>query len=238
MADLGNSRDANAGSRGTNSNLRLTDSLRKSLEKNYGNPLTPFRGGKLLDLGCGEGHFLDFVRDEGFSNYLGVDHDPEAIRVCQEAGHAVILSDVLDFFNASQEDFDVIAMNDLIEHFEHSNARLLVGGAFSRLVEGGLLVVRTPNASYLHSPSLLYGDLTHKYMYTSETLRQVLMEAGFFEISITGFRLQTRSAARGLAREAILKILGLLTLVLQGSRQPPEMNLLAFARKPSSGGRA
>ncbi|MCI9576559.1 MAG: methyltransferase domain-containing protein [Clostridiales bacterium] len=73
----------------------------------------------ILDIGCGVGQFANFLFDQGFSNYRGLDFSGEAIRIAKESNpeHAQ------KFFqgDAFQSDFfagqyDLVIMFEILEH--------------------------------------------------------------------------------------------------------------------------
>lgn len=209
----------------------IPGSARESYETNYLPPLSPFKHRRILDLGCGPGHFLHFLQAEGFTNYLGVDHDPIAVAACQAAGQPAVLAEAIAFLADSSEVYDVIVMNDLFEHFRKEDAATLAREAYEKLVDGGLLLIKTPNAFYPLSLGIRYGDLAHEHMYTRRALKDVLDETGFRNVRVQGFRLRTRSRLRGAVRSMMLKLWGLLVLILQGEAEPTDMNLFAVAWK-------
>ncbi|MBS3105055.1 methyltransferase domain-containing protein [Candidatus Woesearchaeota archaeon] len=64
--------------------------------------------GKILDVGCGSGRFLSYLRKNGF-NVLGIDNSPLAVEVCRLRG---LKAKVLDLFDIDKldEKFDTILM--------------------------------------------------------------------------------------------------------------------------------
>lgn len=51
----------------------------KYFKKNYLKHLPESKESKILDIGCGMGHFLYFLEKEGYKNYLGIDISKENI---------------------------------------------------------------------------------------------------------------------------------------------------------------
>ena len=107
--------------------------------------LEPRRGGRLLDVGCGEGRSLGALRELGWT-VEGVDFDPAAVEVARARGLNVRVGGLAD--QAYRErSFDAITMSHLIEHVPDPVA--LLREARRILSPGGRLVVLTPNASSL-----------------------------------------------------------------------------------------
>ena len=98
----------------------------------------------LLEVGCGPGRFLKMAQDAGFE-VSGVElNSGNAEEARQRTGGATILCE--DFMTmASDRQFDVIAMLDLIEHLTDPMAA--VRRSYELLKPGGYIVVYTPNHS-------------------------------------------------------------------------------------------
>ncbi len=104
------------------------------------------KGGKLLDVGCGYGEFLEFARSRGWE-VDGVDISPWAAQVAsQESGVPVFLGTLFEASYPS-ETFDVVTAWDLIEHL--NEPRGFVAEVRRILKADGMLVVRTPNQDSL-----------------------------------------------------------------------------------------
>jgi len=75
---------------------------------------------KILDIGCGEGHFLYLVQKNGFE-VVGIDINEKAIKVAKEKFgiKRVYPFDLSEFIkNFPEEKFDIICAFHLIEHLE------------------------------------------------------------------------------------------------------------------------
>lgn len=98
------------------------------------------RGGRLLDVGCGEGHLRPFVEDL-VDAYVGND----IIRYDQFPSDVEFLTTDLDNGRVPVDDgeVDVVTAVEVIEHLE--NPRAFVRELARCIRPGGLLVVSTPN---------------------------------------------------------------------------------------------
>jgi SAM-dependent methyltransferase len=94
----------------------------------------------VLDVGCGEGRFLDVARAAGLRT-AGVEISPGAARVAAGKGHQVFRQSVTGTpFGAGE--FDLAVMWDILEHLDDPRSGLRnVAGA---LRPGGKIVVLTP----------------------------------------------------------------------------------------------
>jgi 2-polyprenyl-3-methyl-5-hydroxy-6-metoxy-1,4-benzoquinol methylase len=107
--------------------------------------LTPSMGGKLLDVGCGNGEFMVRMRDLGWS-VRGVDPDPAAAKQGRSQGLQIFVGTVSDVPDSTR--YDVITLNHVIEHV--SDPIGLLRECRRRLRPGtGTLVITTPNIKSL-----------------------------------------------------------------------------------------
>lgn len=108
---------------------------------------------RLLDVGCAHGWFLEQAR--GNYDASGIEPDHDVAKATAARGLHVregFFPDVLD----TDERYDVIVFNDVLEHIPDINATLQA--CTHHLVPGGLLVVNAPNrlgALYWMSKKLL-----------------------------------------------------------------------------------
>lgn len=157
----------------------------KYFRKNYLLHLPTRRDARILDLGCGMGHFLYFLEREGYHNYLGIDLSSENIQMCREEGYTVRKDDIFSFLEKSTEFFDAIVMNDVLEHFEKQEVIRFLDLVYQKLTPNGKLILKVPNAANpLLASSSKYMDLTHELLFTEESLSQALKNASFNSVSI------------------------------------------------------
>lgn len=138
--------------------------------------------GRLLDIGCGRGHFLRTARDHGY-RVAGVDVSERAVRYARSAFGLDASVETLDGLVARPDRFEVLTLWHVLEHFADPfealrKMRLL-------LVPGGVLFVEVPN---LHSLKFLLArqkwaggnhPLYHRTFFSNRTLKRALLENGF-----------------------------------------------------------
>src|SRR5439155_18481916 len=101
--------------------------------------------GELLDVGCGNGEFIDRMRSLGW-RVSGVDPDPKAVSHARSRGLEVFNGMVSDIPASKQ--FDTITLNHVIEHA--IDPVVLLRECRNRLRPGtGRLVRTTPNLNSL-----------------------------------------------------------------------------------------
>lgn len=100
-------------------------------------------GGKVLDIGCDHGRFLEILQASGRTG-VGVDADAHAIAACRDKGLTVEERAWTDIDDLPQ-DFDGVHAARVIETMTGREARTFLESCVSRLRPGGALVIRTRN---------------------------------------------------------------------------------------------
>jgi SAM-dependent methyltransferase len=107
----------------------------------------PFRGGgRLLDIGCGNGTELYRLAAMGWEGY-GVEMDPGASQRAREGGLSVLTGDLLDA-KYGDSFFQVVRMSYVLEHL--ANPRETLREIRRILVPGGRLYLSVQSAKSLH----------------------------------------------------------------------------------------
>ena len=136
----------------------------------------------ILDLGCGAGWFLSYLKERGVKA-RGLEVNPMVVRFCEGRG-----LDVRDSRLAEEPDgaYDVITMFDVLEHL-HDPIEVL-STARRKLTTGGFVVGYTPN---IHS-------IAYELMGTSQNTLLPFEHVGFFSrksfahlAAETGFEVHT-----------------------------------------------
>lgn len=142
------------------------------------NTSLPFKGMRVLDIGCGFAVTGNLVRKSG-GEYVGVEPNGLARKRLSSDGHVVF-----DALDAVPQDmpFDCVLMIEVLEHLLDPLAAL--NAAYAKLRPEGVLFVTTPNS--LSARSRLLGhrweqfeNCTHAYLYTREAVTILFDRAGF-----------------------------------------------------------
>lgn len=139
---------------------------------------------KILELGCGEGRFLAYLKQNGYKNVLGIDICPEYIVIARNNGVDIKLGNVFSFLENKSNEYDCIVAIDFIEHFNKEELFQLLEMIFLALKSGGIFILQTPNGAGLFSGQVVYGDFTHFTTLNQSSLLQVLKEVGFVNVKI------------------------------------------------------
>ncbi|MBC8125103.1 MAG: class I SAM-dependent methyltransferase [Candidatus Kapabacteria bacterium] len=134
----------------------------RGLENSIGAFLPQGKTAKILDLGCGYGAFLLYMRDLGYSNLRGVDRSDEQVRLANSLGLTCVENGDLFSAIATESAVNLVTMFDVIEHLTRSEAIQALTSIHTILETGGTLILRTPNIDALHGTALSFGDLTHE----------------------------------------------------------------------------
>ena len=135
----------------------------------------------VLELGCGTGLFLSYLRARGVENFLGVEQDQKVLDfIPPEIAQRIIISDIWKFLDSppAAQRYDRIALFDVLEHFSPYEGVDLLLKLKALLTETGRIVVRIPNMSSPWGLQYQFHDLTHKALYTPGSLRQLALAAG------------------------------------------------------------
>lgn len=151
----------------------------------------PKRGAAILELGCGGGGTLCFLKDLG-RNYslFGVDSFHDAVVRAKAQGLAVVEADIERLpRNPFGLNFDLIIMADVLEHLVDPWAHL--AGLRNWLNPGGGILASVPNVKYIRMMrNLLFFDSfryerdglldkTHLHLFTRKSLMELFSETGY-----------------------------------------------------------
>jgi len=166
---------------------RVRDSRRRAYYRWLDYKLKPFLAdlapdARIIELGCGVGDLLDYLKSRGFTDARGMDCCEAQVEIAQSQGHAALRADVFEYLDKVEEPFDAALALDFIEHFTKDELLTLFDALRKTLKPGGRLILQTPNGEGLFAREVIYGDLTHLTVFTPRSLRQILAATGFENI--------------------------------------------------------
>jgi 2-polyprenyl-3-methyl-5-hydroxy-6-metoxy-1,4-benzoquinol methylase len=188
----------------------------------------PASGSRLLDVGCGDGAFIDYMADLGW-HAQGIDTDPAAIEAAKARGCKADLRQLSELLPAADEDrFDVITLCHVLEHFHHPQQELELCRQLLR--PQGRIWIATPNLAGMGHR--IYGARwrgleppRHLCIYTPSSLFRQLASAGYSDVTLLATQptakrmfsesaeLEHRLTGRNRLRDSSLAIAGLSTIV-------------------------
>ncbi len=141
----------------------------KSIQKNA----------EILDVGCGNGLLLTYLRERGYENLFGIDISEEQIKLAEEKQLNVSCISFDDFFDSIEKKYQLIFCMNFIEHFSKNEIFKIFKKLNNALERNGILVLQTPNGDGIFSNHIVYGDLTHLTIFNDSSLKQVLLSTDF-----------------------------------------------------------
>jgi len=163
---------------------------KKTIKRNMDNYLRKIRklksSGRILDVGCATGYFLEIAQKEKFNPY-GIDVSQYAIDIAKKKfAEKVQYSSITDS-KLNNKDFDIITMFDILEHLKEPIGDLKI--LHKSLKDDGLLVIQTGDANSTWAKIMkynwhFYAPPQHLYFYSADNIKTLLNKAGFKIIKI------------------------------------------------------
>ena len=151
----------------------------------YGKLLPTDRTAKILDIGCGAGHFLYYLDKKEYKNYKGIDISSEQVEfVKANITEKVEVANAFEYLKDVKDEYDVIVGNDIIEHIPKRKSIEFIGLIYAALKPNGMCILKTGNMSAPFALSLRYGDITHETGFTDRSLAQLFKVANFQRVEI------------------------------------------------------
>jgi SAM-dependent methyltransferase len=226
---------------------------RKILASLIARRIRPPAGARILEVGCGTGHNLAML--SRFGHVEATELEPEARQLAAERlGRPVLEAALPDLSMFPADDFDLVALLDVLEHVEDDAASL--AAIRGRLKPGGKLLVTVPANRWMWTAH----DAAHHHhrRYEKRELAEVVTGAGF-DIDLLSFmnsllfppiaaaRLAGKMLGRDSADDAIPPapvnamlrgVFGLESGLIGRVPLPFGVSLVAILSRPAEAGRA
>jgi SAM-dependent methyltransferase len=135
----------------------------------------------LLEIGCGNGFFLEHALRNGWQEVRGVEPSADAVTKAPPALHGLIAQDVMRRGLFTPETFDAVCLFQVLDHI--SNPVELLDECIRVLRPGGHILALNHNASAWSARVLgersPIVDIEHTYLYSPATMRALFAKAGF-----------------------------------------------------------
>jgi 2-polyprenyl-3-methyl-5-hydroxy-6-metoxy-1,4-benzoquinol methylase len=141
--------------------------------------------GRLLDVGCSCGYFMEVAASHGFDVH-GVEFSSNAIAAARPEIRARIFEGSLESLPDTGL-FDVVSAFDLLEHVPDPPAFLR--GCARRLKPGGILIISTPDTGHflryvMRSRWPMLQPMQHLHLFSREALERALRSEGFDDVRV------------------------------------------------------
>ncbi len=165
------------------------------------------KGKLIFDFGCGFGQVLRALVDDGYSNVVGYDIEPNAIAYCQSNG-LTMLDGTQSALETLSAKYDFIIISHVLEHLPKPEIIPLLIKIRGLLAPGGEVYIAVPNAQSNTGAYWAYEDFTHHTLFTAGSLFFVLRQAGFYNIEFIDPDCleQSTSSIKRLIRSLLLQI--------------------------------
>lgn len=138
---------------------------------------------RIVELGCGNGCMLYFLKALGYTNISGVDLSEDQVALARQVIANVVHANALDWMDRTQQQFDLVVSLDLIEHLSREEVLRFLDSCFRIMSPNGRLILQTPNADSPFGMQVRYGDITHEWAFNVNQLTRLMKRAGFSDIS-------------------------------------------------------
>ena len=150
--------------------------------------------GRLLDVGCGGGHFLRAAKRRRNWDVLGLEPFESTAQQASQYADCEVRCSTIEDVGFSPASFQVVSLLGVLEHVH--NPPSVLKSAHTLLCDQGLLAVYVPNFHYLRLKDLgpvCYARTRrwsklhpqeHLHQFTSHTLTEVLKSCGFEVVRI------------------------------------------------------
>lgn len=139
--------------------------------------------GKVLDLACGSGIFLELLAEAGIPA-LGVERNPAVVAWVRQHGWDVVEQDVFTFLEQTTETYDGVFCSHFLEHLPFEQVLHFFELLAPRVSAAGTVVLVVPNPESIRMH--LFGfwrDPEHVRFYHPELLEAVCRYAGLQVVS-------------------------------------------------------
>ena len=146
----------------------------------------PYRpGGRILDVGSGDGSFLKVAAEAGW-NAVGIERSHMIARLSQQRSGQPVVEGSATGLPIGGESFEVVVLWDVLEHIDDPLRALREAGRVVK--KGGLVHIRVRNGPLqlaMRRRSFPRGaSVVHNVAFSSHGLRRALEMAGFVDVSV------------------------------------------------------
>lgn len=164
--------------------------------------ITKTKEAKVLDLGCGTGSLLTALKQNGYSDIVGIDLSAEQVEVAHKMGvNEAQEGDLIEYLRENENSFDVILGMDIVEHFTKDELVEILELIRKALKNGGEVIFRTPNVDAPLGSIYAMGDFTHETLLNSNSAQQIMAATGFQNVKVLPSVFKSKNPIKELIRK-------------------------------------
>jgi SAM-dependent methyltransferase len=193
------------------------------------------RTGKVLEIGFGEGRFLDVAKEAG-NEVWGLEIVETYVERAKARGHTALVGTLESAAGVLPHDFDAVFLFDVFEHMDIEEIDAMLSRLVGMTSSNGIVVGRFPNGASPFFGRNQYGDLTHKSILSALKMRQLAVLSGW-RLAGAYDEIRSHVGARfwGLpsrARLALAKLIGfVVSNAFLGRSHPMAPNLVVHLKR-------
>ena len=163
------------------------------------------KDGPIVDLGCGEGALLLWLKEHGRDRVVGVESNQELCRLAESWGVPLVRSDLLEYLRGNGREPAIFFYLDVIEHvpFEVNDE------VFERLPVGSRVIVQTPNTNSVLGHQYYMQVPSHVAPYSPHVLQGMLARHGYSIVAEGGIGDRPPTWKNRLRASVLRRLLGL-----------------------------
>lgn len=150
-----------------------------SYRAHYLRHLPQDKSARILDIACGAGNLLAFLKQEGYSGATGVDRSPQMAQMARGKGLKVERGDALEHLQSKPGSWDCVLAMDFLEHLYKDELVALLDAVHAALKPQGIFLAHTVNTDGISWGRMRHIDITHETAFTRYSLEQLFKVTGF-----------------------------------------------------------
>jgi 2-polyprenyl-3-methyl-5-hydroxy-6-metoxy-1,4-benzoquinol methylase len=160
-------------------------SFYKLYKDNYLKYMPANKEASILIVSAGPGYFVNMLNQQGYTNVMGIDSDPEKVEYAKEKNLNCIVAEAFPFLETNQGKVDVIISEQELNHLTKEEMVTYLNLCWENLVPGGILLVYGLNgANPITGAENLAHNFDHFNLFTEYSLKQVLKYTHFTDIKV------------------------------------------------------
>lgn len=215
-------------------------SFKKFYKRNYLKYVPKDKSARTLVISCGPGYFVNLMSEEGYTDVLGIDSDPDKIHHAQAKNLNCKTEGTFDFLAKNRNLYDFIFVEQEINHLTKDEIIEFFRLCRDSLKDRGTLIVHSLNgANPITGSEALAQNFDHYNTFTEYSLRQILQYSNFQDVQVFPLALyifyENPINYIGLAIDASLNLLFRLSFIFYGKHNCIFSKKIAAVGKKDNG---